>query len=289
MTRASTLESYQQRMVRALLHIQEHLDDALPLEELAEVACFSAFHFHRVFKGMVGESVKEHVRRLRLERAAQRLKRSDQPVTDIAFDAGYETHESFTRAFRAMFGMPPSEFRESNRPLESSSTPEARLRRPPGNPPLDAHIERLDGMRVAFLRHVGPYEAVGATWGRLMGWAWPRGLCGAQTRMLGICHDDPEITPPEKLRYDAAITLSSPVEPQGEIGIQELDAGAFAVALHKGPYDRLGETYARLCGEWLPPTRRELRNAAALEFYLNSPQIAAPADLLTRVSVPVES
>jgi len=299
MTRPSTLESYRERMVRALVHIQTHLDDSLPLEELAGVACFSSFHFHRVFKGMVGESVKEHVRRLRLERAAQRLKVSDQPVTELAFDAGYETHESFTRAFRAMFGVPPSEFRENHRPLEWPLAPSdvhfagdgnlGRFQSPPrSGPPLDVRIERLDGMRVAFIRHVGPYEAVGATWGRLMGWAWPRGLCGPHTRMLGICHDDPEITAPEKLRYDAAITLAVPIEPQGEVGIQELEGGEYAVAMHKGPYDRMGETYAQICGQWLPASGRELRSAPALEFYLNSPQGTAPADLLTRICVPVE-
>ena len=122
-----------------------------------------------------------------------------------------------------------------------------------------------------------------------MGWAWPRGLCGPHTRMIGICHDDPEITAPEKLRYDAAIALAAPIEPQGEIGIQELEAGEYAVATHQGPYEGLGATYARVCGEWLPGSGRELRSAPALELYLNSPQMTAPADLLTRIYLPLES
>jgi AraC family transcriptional regulator len=97
--RESTLEDYQQRLLRVLLHIQNHLDDPLQLDELAEVAHFSPYHFHRIFRGMTGESVKEHVRRLRLERAAHRLRFTGQPVTEIAFDAGYQQHEAFTRAF----------------------------------------------------------------------------------------------------------------------------------------------------------------------------------------------
>ena len=187
-----------------------------------------------------------------------------------------------------MFGIPPSEFRESHQPLERGGEIGS-FSGPPGNgPPLDARIESLDGMRVAFLRHSGPYSTVGATWGRLMSWAWPKGLVGPQTRMIGICHDDPEITAPERLRYDAAIVLSSPVDPQGEIGVQELPPGEYAAVTHKGPYERLGETYARLCGEWLPASGREARSAAALEFYLNSPQTTAPEDLLTRIHVPIE-
>src|SRR6185436_20700588 len=110
-----TVESYRERMLAVLVHIQEHLDDPLPLEELADVAHFSPFHFHRIFRGMVGESVKEHVRRLRLERAAHRLRFTGEPVTEIALDAGYQTHESFTRAFGAMFGESPSEFRINHR------------------------------------------------------------------------------------------------------------------------------------------------------------------------------
>jgi AraC family transcriptional regulator len=65
-----TFEDYRQRMLAVLVHIQRHLDADLSLEELATVASFSSFHFHRLFHSLVGESVKEHVRRLRLERAA---------------------------------------------------------------------------------------------------------------------------------------------------------------------------------------------------------------------------
>ena len=109
--RTVTLQDYKRRMLRVLVHIQQHLDEQLALEELAGLACFSPCHFHRVFKGMVGESVKEHIRRLRLERAASHLKLSAAPVTHIAFDAGYESHEGFTRSFRAAFGLSPTQFR----------------------------------------------------------------------------------------------------------------------------------------------------------------------------------
>src|SRR5450631_1758678 len=98
-----TLGDYKRRMLQVLVYIQQHLDEPLPLDELARVACFSSFHFHRVFKGMVGEPVKEYVRRLRLERAAQRLKLSPGSVIDIAFDAGYLSHEAFTRSFKSAF------------------------------------------------------------------------------------------------------------------------------------------------------------------------------------------
>src|ERR1019366_3263326 len=90
----ATRESYQEQMARVVPHIEGHLEEPLPLEELAAVACFSPYHFHRVFRGTVGESVKEHVRRLRLERAARRLLSGDSTVLELALDAGYETPRS---------------------------------------------------------------------------------------------------------------------------------------------------------------------------------------------------
>src|SRR5262249_50256222 len=109
--KGETFEDYQARMLHVLAHIQKNLDGSLSLEELAAVAHFSSFHFHRIFRGLVGESVKEHVRRLRLERAAHRLRHTGQQITEIALDAGYQTLESFTRAFHRMFSQSPSEFR----------------------------------------------------------------------------------------------------------------------------------------------------------------------------------
>jgi AraC family transcriptional regulator len=225
--KTSTAADYHERILRTLAHIQAHLDDALDLDGLARVACFSPYHFHRVFRGLVGEPVQEHVRRLRLERAAQRLKLQDEAVTSVALNAGYESHEAFTRAL------------------------------------------------------------VGATWGKLAAWAGPRGLFGPATRFIGVSYDDPQITPPEKLRYEAAITVSRPVQPEGEFGVMELAGGEYATLMHKGPYETLGRAYQMLLGAWLPQSGRELRDAPCFEAYLNSPQNTRPEELLTVIHAPV--
>src|SRR5467141_1408666 len=146
-------QSYHERILRVLLHIQRNLDRPLELEELASIACFSPFHFHRIFRGMVGESVMEHIRRLRLEQAAQKLRFSDSPVIDVALDAGYESHEAFTRAFSARFGMPPFSYRRERRTSSDEFVPGVRL-------------EEFGPKRVVFLRHVGPYNEVGPVWQR---------------------------------------------------------------------------------------------------------------------------
>ncbi|HWD41805.1 MAG TPA: DUF899 family protein [Fimbriimonas sp.] len=94
-----------------LAYIQTHLDDELTPQGLSHVACFSQHHFHRIFRAVVGESVMDHVRRLRMERAAYRLKTSRASIGSIAFDAGYAAQEAFTRMFQACFGVSPRTFR----------------------------------------------------------------------------------------------------------------------------------------------------------------------------------
>jgi len=137
------------------------------------------------------------------------------------------------------------------------------------------------------LRHVGPYAQVGATWGRLMTWAGMRGLLGPHTRTIGMVHDDPEVTPADKIRYDAAVVVNRPVDPEGEFGVTEIPGGKYAVFTHHGPYESLEQTYRRFFGGWLPPSGRELRDAEAFEEYLNSPMNTRPEDLLTRIHVPL--
>ncbi|MCL4522916.1 MAG: AraC family transcriptional regulator [Acidobacteria bacterium] len=295
---AETRDSYQERILRVLVHIQQHLDEPLPLEELAGVANFSRFHFHRIFHGMVGESVKEHVRRLRLERAALRLKSTREPIVQIALAAGYDAHESFTRAFRVVFGENPSEYRDSRRAMEWPAAPSNVHFSAEGSmrsfvpyewigKRMEAQIRPFTARRVAFARHVGPYHKAGDAWDRLMTWAGPRGLLGAQFMLLGIVHDDPETTPPDKWRYDAAIGVGENVQGERDIGIQEIPEGRYAVALHHGEYSTLGQSYARLCSEWLPQSGQELAAAPALEIYLNSPKTTKPEDLLTEIWLPI--
>ena len=298
--RTATLNDYKRRLLRVLVHIQAHLDEALTLEDLAGLACFSPFHFHRIFKGMVGESVQGHVRRLRLERAASRLRLSAHPVVRIALDAGYESHEAFTRSFRAAFGRSPSQFRSArrNRPLPAAPSglhyaegkPAQHFKiTQPGGKGMEVNIVERKPVRVAFMRHVGPYSEVGETWDKLLPLLGKEGLLGGDVEMIGLCHDDPEVTPPGRLRYDVRVSVDASFAPVADIGVQVIPGGEYAMTTHFGPYHKLGETYTKLLGQWLPRSGRELRDSACFEVYLNDPQSTAPEELLTDVYAPLES
>lgn len=109
-----TEEEYVAAISDVLAYVQTHLDDELSAGRLARVACFSEHHFHRIFRAVVGESVMDHVRRLRLEKAAFELKTSRRSVADIALEAGYGAQEAFTRIFQAYFGLTPRKFRQAH-------------------------------------------------------------------------------------------------------------------------------------------------------------------------------
>ena len=107
--------------------------------------------------------------------------------------------------------------------------------------------------------------------------------------VLGIVHDDPDVTPPDKIRYDAAVAVSRPVRPEGEFGVMDMPGGKYAVVLHKGAHEGLSKTYQRVYGGWLPQSGYRLREWPAFEQYLNSPRDTKPEDLLTLIHVPVEA
>ncbi len=280
MARQATWDDYQRRVGRAIQYLEQHLDGDLSLPELAEVANFSPFHFHRVFRALTGEGVAEHVRRLRLERAAARLRTTSRSVLEIALEAGYQVHESFTRAFEAAFHMTPSHYRAER----SFLAPSIAAADPPET---SARVERIGPLTLVRLRHKGPYGDVGQTFERLAAWVGAHRLFGTWTQGLGISYDDPEVTPPEHLRYDAAFTVPRAMSGEGEIQGLELPSRDYATAVHMGPYSGLAVAYAGVMRWWLRYGDGELSDAPALEFYLNQPGRTAPESLLTKICLAV--
>jgi AraC family transcriptional regulator len=294
----STEQLYVSRIMHVLVHIQKNLDREMALEELSKKAHFSQYHFHRIFRGLVGESLKEHIRRLRLERAASYLKYTEKPVIDIAFDAGYQTHEAFSRAFKLAFAVSPSEFRMNNNSVTElgkagvhykDDVQEKDINIIIGDEKMDVEIKNIDSMRVAFMRHVGPYDEVGEAWGKLTMYLGKEGLLGSQSQFIGICYDDPDVTAPEKIRYDACVTVDDQFVPTEDISVQTIGGGEFAVTTHIGSYDKLGETYSKLFGQWLVRSGREFRSESCMEYYLNNPDDTEPEDLLTDICLPLKT
>lgn len=293
-----TRSFYERAVQTAIEYIAGHLDDALELEALARVACLSPFHFHRVFRGMVGETPLELTRRLRLERAASRLKDRQQAITEIAFDAGYETHEAFTRAFRAWYSTSPSGFRLRKYPrielasacgihFSANGVIPAFIARDSGGQAMDVDITQMPELRVGAVRHVGPYNQIPKAFERLGAIAGPAGLLRQAGSMVAIYHDDPETTPQDQLRSDAALVVPEGVKlPEGLVE-QHIAAGRYARTLHVGPYEQLGDAWARFLGEWIPGSGNRIGDGVSYEIYLNTPEQVPEAQLRTELYVPL--
>jgi AraC family transcriptional regulator len=293
----TTKKDHSRRMLKVLSYIQQNLGEQVSLDELAGIACYSSYHFHRIFRGMVGESVKEYIRRLRLEHAASRLKNGNRQIVEIAFEAGYEAHESFTRAFGDLFGMSPQKYRHSQKALAKSSGKPfhysnenlQQFNSAEEGETMQVKTVEFETVKVAFVRHCGAYNKCSTAWETLCTWAAPLGLLNPDSRFLGLCYDDPEITDPEKIRYDACITIDEDIEPEGMVAMQTISGGMYAVTTHFGPYDNLHKTYAQLCGQWVPEHGFEIASKPSIEMYLNSPEDTEPEELLTDIYVPLET
>ncbi|MBX3036494.1 MAG: helix-turn-helix transcriptional regulator [Anaerolineales bacterium] len=109
-----TMEEHSDCIHHVKLYIREHINEPLHREVLAEVAGFSIPHFHRIFTAQVGESAASYIRRLRLERAGRKLRMGAVNITEVALTAGYDSHAAFGKAFKQLYGLSPSEFRELN-------------------------------------------------------------------------------------------------------------------------------------------------------------------------------
>ena len=274
--------SYEDRITRVLDYIHDNPAGDLSLDNLADVAAMSRFHWHRVFHGMTGETCAAAVRRIRLHRAACWLVQRDLPIDRIARDCGIENVQSFTRIFRDGFGMTPGAFRTRGKLM--SPRPETKR----GDHPMyPVDIETVPARRLAALEHRGSYLEIGKQFERLSAIFGSRGLWPQARGMSGAYYDDPNAVAETELRSHAGIVVEDSFEMPEDMIDLTLEPGKIAVMHYKGPYSGLKAAYDYLYGVWLPDSGEEPRDGPAVENYLNNPQDTAPEDLLTDVCLPL--
>ncbi|WP_429340920.1 AraC family transcriptional regulator [Paraburkholderia sp. GAS42] len=276
-------QRYETRLNRVLDHIYDHLDEPLDIDRLAEIACLSPYHWHRIYQAMYGETVATTVRRLRLHRAAGYLANGSMPIAEIAERSGYSSLQSFTRTFSAVFGMPPAQFRKAGthrrfRPAESGG--DQMVMR-------DVVIREVPVMEVVSVEHTGSYMQIGKAFDTLIGWIAARGLFSPEMRMVGIFYDDPGVVPEAELRSRAGVVLPRRVEISAPVSMTSIPAGEYAVLRHKGPYGDMQAAYQWLYGVWLVQSGREAADAPCFEEYLNNPKDTPPSELLTDICLPL--
>lgn len=274
---------YEQRLHAVLRHIDAHLAEPLELAPLAEVANFSAYHFHRLFAAWMGVTLGDYVQRRRIEIAAQRL--AAQPrlaVLEVALDVGFGSGEAFARAFKKRLGLTPSAWREralqrrnSNLDQVDGSFDQA----PPapsfnnvstaneGAIAMNVTIREFPAAEVAYLRYEGRYgPPLGEFWrGQVMPWVAQLGLMGRE--MYGIGHDDPSVADPERCRYDACVALPDGFVGPGGMLRTTLPGGRYACTPFFGRAETIGATWTALLRDWLPQSGWQLDARPCFEHY----------------------
>lgn len=292
-------QEYVGRINRVMDHVRDHLSGDVRLETLARVANFSPFHFHRIFKAVTGETLNAFIRRMRVQRAASQLIHNpEESITRVAVGCGYASPSSFAREFRRHFGMSASQFRAGGRDSLIRFRTQLEANGHEFTNPVDLDSTRTEMVfrvevreeperHVAYIRHVGDYSRIGKTFGKLARWAGPRRLFRADTKMLTVYHDNPDVTPIDKLRSDACITVPEGTKVKRDIGFMTLPGGTYAVAYVEIEATQYGEAWDRLFSDWLPESGYQPDDRPCYEIYLNDPQKHSKKKHIVEICEPI--
>ncbi len=277
---------YVHRMHRVVEHIDRHLDRTLKLGELATVAHFSAYHFHRLFLAWMGETLGDYLRRRRVEMAAMRL--AGQPrvtILNLALSVGFGSSEAFARAFKHRFGASPTAWRALQIAQRRNNSNPSQLNRKPDQSPHDnsaehglsstQHMENHMNVKlidrqlvtVAYLRHLGPYgESLSQFWQQTYyPWAVTNNLLNKPR--YGISHDDPSIVAAQQCRYDACAEIDTDFVVSGGALKTTIPGGKYAVLEFNGTNPQIGDAWSALLRDWLPASGLQLDARPCFEHY----------------------
>ncbi|MGY5807463.1 AraC family transcriptional regulator [Rhizobium sp. LEGMi198b] len=274
---------YETRLRRVSAYIHEHLDDELDMEKLAEIACMSSYHWHRIYRAIYGETAAATVKRLRLHRAAGDLVNTRLSVNDIAKRSGYPNLQSFNRIFKSVYGTPPARYRNEGSHTIFEPSTQGRI-----TVMFDVTLRILSPISLIGVAHRGSYMQIGQAFEILFGTIFARGLARPDMRMIGVYLDDPDLIAVDKLRSYACVNAGEDIAAEAPLERRTIDGGEYAVLRHKGPYADMYKAYQWLYAEWLPASGRQLRDAVMFEEYLNNPRDVPPTELLTEIHMPLQ-
>ena len=271
-----TRTQYARRMDPVLRWLASNPDAAPDLYLLADLACLSPYHFHRVYRAMMGESVNATVQRIRMHRAAVVLGGTGVPLRDVALRAGYASDAAFNRAFGATFGISPGRYRAArSRPFNPEEL---------GMYPIT--IETFPGTVLAALPHHGSYQEIGPVFTRVFMLAAGRGLPAPMPSASASISTIPAGAG-WPAAFDGGHAGRARRRPGDELERFEIPAIRCAMLTYTGPYNEMDKPYGWMFSEWLPRSGMEPADFPMFEQYLNDPRTTPPAQLQTRICLPL--
>ena len=283
-----------EEMIPLLIQVQRDLDQELNLDVLAERFGYSPFHFHRLFKENVGETPRQYVQRLRLEKAAYKLMISAESILDISLATGFKNHETFARAFRKRFGCTPSQYRLDGKVAQAERLERNRHFRGDTCVLSDVRFESLRPMHLLTIRNLGDYNDIPVPfgkkdrlWNKLAQWADRKGVAH-RSLAIGLYHDDPTVTPKDAQRCDACIPINERVAGTQRIRCLEFPGGPYGVIEHCGPASTLIQGFRNLADGIRRSKKWEFRDGPAIEIVRNEHVDAESSLNQTDIYLPVK-
>lgn len=283
---------YQQRIVKAVQYIEENLSGDLNLADVASHCCFSAFHFHRIFSGVMKETLNSYISRRRLEKAVHWLAfKPEVNLTEIAYQCGFSSSANFSKATKQYFGYSPSEIRA---PKDAQKVAVGNISKKYGKQfnPLALYpkavknnlhndmtsmvkIQYFSAKRLCVLASLQGYQSASlfTTWDQLSAWAEAQDIAKQQQFRLAWCYDNPAVTPLDKCRYEASIAINDKITVSAPFKTALLPEGEYAVMYVKGSPEDINQMQLQLFSHWLPNSGYEPDNLPMLERYLNDVRI----------------
>lgn len=289
---------YRHRICRAIDFINSHLASSPTVAEIAAAAPFSVFHFQRLFHAIVGETVADFTRRVRLETAARHLVfRPHEDITSLAMELGFSSSQNFAKAFRKHFDVSPTEYREQDFKSKdgrgdnierSYSSDAVFMQGETESAALNVVVKSLPEIRVAYRRHFGSYNQPGVqtAFDELQRWAEARQL-HIDDRYLGIPWDDSDITPIEKCRFDACLQIEDGIWPGAAMNTQSIPAGRYATFRTEVVHHDFDLPWTRLMRNWLPRSGYQPADSPRFERYFSDGQLTPDGRWDLEICLPV--
>ncbi|WP_299113217.1 AraC family transcriptional regulator [uncultured Winogradskyella sp.] len=281
-----TKHYYQQNLNRVVDYIHNHLDTKIDIAHLAELSHFSLYHFHRITRAMLGEPLGAYISRTRVETAAKMIRYTDNTIEAVAYSVGFETPSSLSKAFKNHFGISPNAYRNKKefiiKKQNIMKTTELNIKKP--------KIVDVEDQKCLYYTMHGKYQDLdyGTAWQKLWAEVKTQKLFTKGIKHIGLPYDDPNVTDPDKTRYDACLIIHKDAQPQGDIGVKTLKGGKYAIFLYQGSYKYFAEVYDYMFNDWLLNTEYELRDVPCREKYISHPDRVAEEKLKTEFYIPIQ-
>lgn len=262
---------YTRQMQKALDFIEARLKHHIELEDIADVANFSMFHFHRMFYSIVGFTPKSYIRQRRMSLAARELIFTKKSIVEIALCYQFDSQAAFTRAFKKQFGITPGKLRRSKSPFSFVASVNLKDKLAKGVNEMEVKIIEKEAMKVIGMDVVTTQKnnKIPQLWDNFNKRFHEIENIAVKNACLGVCPyvEMQDFNEDSEFRYIAgAIVKDFSKVPDGMV-TYDMPAQKYAVVTHKGTLDKLQETYQYIYAEWLKNSEFEFCPSAEFEWY----------------------